>query len=135
MLVNVYYLIVGVLSILFALTHALNGNNTILELIHTSNMDITSKTTIFFVWHIITIENIIFGITFLFMAFYKKQSKLKFTAWLIAVIIFARWGVIFGSTLLKNINSITGTLTDSLAIIVYVALIILGSFKKDKVQS
>jgi hypothetical protein len=132
--VNVYYLIVGILSILSSFTHAINGHNTILNLIYLSNMDITSKTTIFYVWHIITIENLIFGIAFLLMAFYKKQSNLKFTAWLIAIIIFARWGVIFGSTLLKNINGITDTLTDSLAIIVFIVLIILGTKRKDKVQ-
>ena len=135
MAVNVYYLIVGILSILFSFTHALNGHNTILNIIHLSNIDITSKTTICYVWHIITIENLIFGIAFLLMAFSKNQSRIKFTAWLIAIIIFARWGVIFGSTLLKNINGITGTLTDSLAIIVFVALIILGTMKKDKIQS
>jgi len=135
MAVNIYYLIVGLLSILFAFTHALNGHSTILDLIHSSNFDINSKTTIFYVWHIITIENLIFGIAFLAMAFYKNQSRIKFTAWLIAIIIFARWGVIFGSTLIKNINGITDILIDSVAIIIFVTLIILGTMRKDKIQS
>jgi len=135
MFVNIYYLIVGILSILFSFTHALNGHQTILKLIDSSNMDITSKSTIFYVWHIITIENLIFGIAFIAMAFYKNQSKIKFTAWLIAIIIIARWGIIFVSTLLKNTSGITGTLIDSIAIIVFVTLIILGTIKKDKEQS
>jgi hypothetical protein len=98
-------------------------------------MNINLKTIIFYVWHIISVENLIFGIAFLTMGFYKNQSKIKFTAWLIAIIIFARWGVIFGSTLLKNINGIADTLTDSVAIIVFVTLIILGTMKKEKIQS
>jgi len=135
MVVNIYYLIVGILSILFSFTHALNGQQTTLKLMGSSNMDIASKSTIFYVWHVITIENLIFGIAFIAMAFYKDQPKIKFTAWLIAIIIIARWAVIFFSTLLNNASGITGTLIDSIAIIVFVALIILGTIKKDKVHS
>jgi hypothetical protein len=135
MLVNIYYLIVGILSILFSFTHALNGHQTVLKIIDSGNMDITSKSTIFYVWHIITIENLFFGIAFIAMAFYKNQSKIKFTAWLIAIIIIARWGVILVSTFLKNTSGITGTLIDSIAIIVFVILIIFGTVKKNMVQS
>lgn len=134
MIVNIYYLIVGMLSILFSFTHAINGHQTILKLIDSSNMDITSKLTIFYVWHIITIENFIFGIAFIAMAFYKNKLKIKFIAWLIAVIIIARWGVVFVSTLLNNSTDIIGTLIDSIAIIIFVTLIILGTIKKDKAQ-
>jgi hypothetical protein len=134
-MVNLFYLIVGILSILFAFTHALNGHNTILNLIYLSKLDLTAKTTIFYVWHIISVENLIFGIAFLVMAFYKNQSKLKFTAYLIVTIIFARWCVILCSTLMKNMNGIKGTLIDSIAIIVFIALIILGTMRKDKAQS
>lgn len=135
MLVNIYYLIVGIFSVLFSFTHALNGHQTILKIIDSGSMDITSKSTIFYVWHIITIENLIFGIVFIAMAFYKNQSKIKFTALLIAVIIVARWGVIMVTTVLKNSSGITGTLIDSIAIIVFVILIIFGTVKKTKVQS
>ena len=135
MIVNIYYLIVGVLSVLFSFTHALNGQQTTLKLMGSSNLDIASKSTIFYVWHVITIENLIFGIAFIAMAFYKDQPKIKFTAWLIAIMIIARWGVVFFSTLLNNASGITGTLIDSIAIVVFVALIILGTIKKDKVHS
>jgi uncharacterized membrane protein YdjX (TVP38/TMEM64 family) len=67
------------------------------------------------------------------MAFYKDLSKVKFTAWFIAFIIITRWGVIFGSTLYKNTNGLTDTLTDLIAIIIYVGLIILGTRVKDKI--
>lgn len=134
MINNYYYLIVGILSILFSFTHAWNGQTTVLPIINGSNIDLATKTMIFYVWHILTAENFIIGISFLIMAFYKDLSKVKITAWFIAVLMIARWGVIFGSTLLKNMNSLTDTLTDLIAIIIYVGLIILGARKKDKIK-
>ena len=133
MVKNYYYLIVGILSILFSFTHAWNGQNTVLSIVNVSNINLTTKTTIFYVWHILTAENFIFGMTFLVMAFYKDLSKVKFTVWFIAVIIIARWGVILGSTLSKNVNGLTDTLSDLIAIIIYVGLIILGTRIKDKI--
>ncbi|TYQ26218.1 hypothetical protein PseudUWO311_13235 [Pseudanabaena sp. UWO311] len=132
MIKNYYYLIVGILSIVFSFTHSWNGQATVLPIVNTSSIDLSTKTTIFYVWHILTAENFIFGIAFLVMAFYKDLSKVKFTAWFIAVIIIARWGVISGSTLFKNINGFTDTWSDSIAIIIYVGLIILGTRIKDR---
>jgi hypothetical protein len=132
MVKNYYYLIVGILSILFSFTHAWNGQSTVLSIVNGSNIDLTTKTTIFYVWHIITAENFGFGVSLLIMAFYKDLSKVKFTAWFIVVMIIARWGVVFESTLFKNINSLTDTLPDLIAIIIYVGLIILGTRVKDK---
>lgn len=130
---NHYYLIAGILSILFSFTHAWNGQATILPIVNASNIDLATKTIIFYVWHIITAENFVFGISFLVMAFYKDLSKVKFTAWSIVVMIIARWGVVFGSTLFKDINGLVDTLPDLIAIIIYVGLIILGTRVKDKI--
>jgi hypothetical protein len=130
MIRNYYYLIVGILSILFSFTHAWNGQTSFLPITNVPDFDLTTKTTIFYVWHILTAENLIFGIAFLVMSVYKDLSKVRFTAWTIALIMIARWVVIFGSTLFKNENGITDTLTDSIAIIVFVVLIILGTKKK-----
>ena len=124
---NYYYLIAGILSILFSFTHAWNGQATILPIVNASNIDLATKTTLFYVWHIITAENFGFGVSFLIMAFYKDLSKVKFTAWLIAVMIIARWVVVFGSTLFKNTNGLADTLSDLIAILIYVGLIILGT--------
>jgi len=135
MKVNIYYLITGILSIIFSFTHAWNGHTTVLPSIYANSTDMTLKTTIFYVWHILTIENLIFGIAFIAMAFYRDLAKVRFVAWMIAAIMIARWVVIFGSTLLKNVNGITNTLIDSIAIIVFVGLIILGIRKKDNIQS
>jgi hypothetical protein len=133
MIKNYYYLIAGVLSILFSFTHAWNGQTTVLPIVNASNIDLATKTTIFYVWHILTAENFIFGVSFLVMAFYKDLSKVKFTAWFIVVIMIARWGVIFGSTLFNNINDLTDTLSDLIVIIIYVGLIILGTRTKNKI--
>jgi hypothetical protein len=130
---NYYYLIAGILSILFSFTHAWNGQTTVLPVVNASNIDLATKTTTFYVWHIITAENFVFGASLLLMAFYKDLSKVKFTAWFIAVMIIARWGVVFGSTLFKNINGLTDTLADLIATIIYVGLIILGTRVKDEI--
>jgi hypothetical protein len=129
---NCYYLVVGLLSILFSFTHALNGQTAVLPIVDASNIDLSTKTTVFYIWHIISVEILTFGISFLFMAFYKDSSKVKFVAWLIAVVMIARLGVILGSTLFKNPNDVASTLTDSIAIIIFVGLILLGARKVDE---
>jgi hypothetical protein len=134
MIKNYYYLIAGMLSILFSFTHAWNGQATVLPIVNISNIELSTKTTIFYVWHIMTAENFVFGVSFLVMAFHKDLSKVRFTAWLIAVMIIARWGVVFGSTLFKNTNGLPDTLPDLIAIIIYVGLIILGTRVKNKIQ-
>lgn len=133
MIRNYYYLIVGFFSILFSFTHALNGQTTVLPLINASSIDLSTKTIIFYVWHILTAENFIFGLSFLAMAFYKDLSKVRFAAWLIAVVMISRWGVIFGSTLFNDKNGLTDTLSDLIVIIIYVGSIILGIRIKDKI--
>jgi hypothetical protein len=134
MKINYYFLIVGILSILFSFTHAWNGQTTVLATIDASNFDLSTKTIICYVWHILTAENFIFGVAFLIMTFYKDISKVKFAAWIIAVIMIARWGVIFGFTIIKNKNGLIDTLTDLIVIIIFVGLIILGTRRKNKVS-
>jgi hypothetical protein len=90
MIKNYYYLIVGILSILFSFTHAWNGQTSFLPITNASDIDLESKTTIFYIWHIITFENLIFGVAFLVMSFCKDLSKVKFTAWMIALIMIFR---------------------------------------------
>lgn len=130
MKINIYYLVVGLLSILFCFTHALNGHSNVLPLIDATNLELTIKVTALYVWHVISIENLIFGVAFLIMAFYKDSKQVKFAAWMIAAIIVARWLVILGSTIIKDIGGVKNTLIDSVAIIIYVGLIILGIKKR-----
>ena len=133
MIKNYYYLIVGILAILFSYTHAWNGQTAVLPILNADTIDVNTRTTFFYVWHIISIENLIFGIAFLIMAFYKNLSKVRFAAWMIGTIMIARWMVILGSTLLKDTNGLKGILVDAVVIIVYTGLILLGTSVKDKI--
>jgi hypothetical protein len=126
MKMNIYYFIVGLLSLLFCVSHALNGCANFIPLIDAANVDLPIKITSLYIWHIISIENLIFGIVFLFMAFNKDSKYSTSTAWVIAVIIVARLLVIFVSTLIRDFSSIRNMAIDSIAIIIYVGLILLG---------
>jgi hypothetical protein len=129
---NYFYLIAGILAILFSVIHALNGQISILPLVEKSSLDLTEKTTFFYIWHIITSENLVFGIAFLMMAFYKELSPVRFTAWIISAIMGVRFIIIIGSTLLKNPTAFKGSLVDAVAIIIYSGLIIFGATVKNK---
>lgn len=130
MIKNYYYLIVGILYILSSFSLVWKEQTSFLPTTNASDFDLASKTTIFYVWHIITVENLIFGVAFIVMSTYKDVEKVKFTAWMIAVIMVARWAVILGSTLFRNKKGVTDTFTESIVILVFVALIILGTRKK-----
>lgn len=132
MIKNYYYLVAGILAILFSITHALNGQNTVLPSLNVNSITIETKTIFFYVWHIITAENLLFGIAFLFMSFHKNLSKVKYAASIIAILLVIRWIVILGGTLLYNASGLKNILIDSIAIAVYVSLIFLGTKVKDK---
>ena len=132
MIKNYYYLIVGLLAILFSITHAWNGHSIVLPVLNVDTITTDMKTIFFYVWHIITIENILFGLAFLFMSVHNDLSKVRFAAWLIAILMIARWIVIFGGTLVHNASGLKNTLIDSIAIVVYVSLIVLGTRVKDR---
>ena len=74
----------------------------------------------------------LFGIAFLFMSFHNNLSKVKYAASIIAILMIIRWIVIFGGTLLYNASELKNILIDSIAIAIYVSLIILGTKVKDK---
>ena len=132
MIKNYYYLVAGILAIIFSITHALNGQNTVLPSLDVGSITVETKTIFFYVWHIITAENMLFGFAFIFMSFHKDLSRVSFAAWLIATLMIVRWVVIFGGTLLHNPSGLKNTLIDSIAIVIYVVLIILGTRVKDK---
>lgn len=134
MIKNHYYLLAGILSLLFSVTHALNGQATVMLVIDGSSIDLATKTTVFYVWHILTAENLVFGIAFIGMACVRDFSKVRFTALLLAVIVATRWVVIFGSIANKNPNGLMDNLVDLVVIILYVGIIVLGIRKKEKIQ-
>ena len=129
---NFYYLIVGILSILFAVTHAWNGQYVVLATKDIMEMSMDTRTIFTYVWHIITVENLVFGSAFIFMSFHSEQSKVRFAAWMIVAILVVRLMVILGVTAIFDVSALMDTLIDSIAIVIYVALIILGTTRKKK---
>lgn len=132
MIKNYYYLVAGILAILFSITHAWNGQSIVLPSLNVDTITADTKTTFFYVWHIITAENMLFGFSFLFMSVHKDLSKVRFAAWMIAILMIVRLIVIFGGTLFYNASALKNTLIDSIAIVIYVSLIVLGIRVKDK---
>jgi carbon starvation protein CstA len=133
MIKNYFYLTVGLLCILFAVTHTLNGTATVLPILDNVGMENDVKTTYKYVWHIIGVENLVLGIILLVMAFYKNLSKVKFTAWLIILILSVRWITIATFTILNDSNVIKQLIPDTVAIFVIIVLILLGTRVKSKI--
>jgi len=132
---NYFYLIVGILCILFAVTHTLNGITTTLPILDNSEIESNTKVAFTYVWHIIGIENLVLGIALLVMAFMKNMSKVKFTAWLIIAILSMRWIVITFFTLLNNLSSIKQLIPDTIAIFVIIILLYFGIKVKERISN
>lgn len=129
---NFYYLIAGILAILFAVTHAWNGQSAVLPTLHVSMIAMDTRTVFIYLWHIITAENLVFGISFIFMSFQSERSKFRFAAWMIVSLLIVRLIVILGITAVQDVSALTDTLLDSIVIIIYVVFIILGIKMKQK---
>lgn len=132
MIKNYFYFIVGILCILSAVTHTMNGLNSILLILDGSTLDDSTKTVFTYIWHIIGVENLILGAALIIMSFHKNLEKVRFTAWLIVAILFLRWIVISIFTLSGNESSFTDILTDTIAIFVFIVLLIFGIRVKPK---
>lgn len=134
MVKNYYYLVAGILAGIFSVTHALNGKNRVLPSLDVPSITVETRTIFFYVWHIITAENLLFGIAFLIMAFQKNLSKVRYAASIFAILLLVRWIVIFTATLLYIPGGVKNILVDTIAIAIFVSLIILGTKVKDKHQ-
>ena len=135
MIKNYYFLIAGILAIVFSVTHALNGQHAVLPALETAAVPEETRTIFFYVWHIITAENLVFGIAFLVMSVQNNAGRVRFAAWMTAVLMIVRWVVIFGSTWYQDVSGLKALWTDSIAIAVYVTLILLGTRNKKQTFS
>lgn len=129
---NFYYLLAGVLAMLFAFTHAWNGQAAVLPTLDIKAISLSTLTVFTYVWHIITAENLVIGIAFMIMSFQLERSKIRLVAWMIVAILIVRLMVILGITALLDVSALTDILIDSVAILIYIALIILGTRMKKK---
>jgi len=133
MIKNYFYLAVGVLCMIFAVTHTVNGVTTTLQVLDNSVIDENTKVAFTYVWHIIGIENLVFGVALLIMAFQKSLSKARFAAWLIITILALRWIVITSFTLMNTNAGIMQIIPDTAAIFIVITLLILGTGVREKV--
>ncbi len=135
MIRNYFYFTVGLLCILFAITHTLNGVVTTLPILDNVEIENNTKVIFTYVWHIIGIENLVFGIALLIMAFRKDLLQVKFVAWLIISILAMRWIVITSFTLLSNNSNLKQLIPDTIAIFVLIILLLLGTKVKNKISN
>ena len=92
-----------------------------------------AKVAFTYVWHIIGVENIVFGIALLIMAFQKNQSEVRCAAWLIIALLSMRW-VVITSVTLANGSSVMQLIPDTIAILVVITLLWFGTKVKDNVS-
>lgn len=123
---NAYFLIAGVLAMLFAFTHAWYGQSAVLPTLLVNSISLDNWIVFSYVWHIITAENLVFAIAFILMSLQNDQSKIQSVVWMIVSLLIVRMMVILGITAFYDVAALTNTLIDSIAIVIYVVLIILG---------
>lgn len=131
--INYYYIVAGLLAVLFSITHELNGQRVLIPALYDGELDINTVTTFKYIWHIITAENSVFGIMFILMAFYKEQEKVIFSAWLICAILIIRLFIIVVTTLTTG-EHLGNLVIDIIAIIIYTIIILLGTRYKNKIN-
>jgi hypothetical protein len=132
MKVNIFYLIVGILCVLFAFTHTWNGLNNSLQVLNGIGIDGGTKTIFTYVWHIIGIENLVFGIALIIMAFVKNRNNVRFTAWVIIAVLIMRLIIISVFTFLNGESGAIDLLVDSIAMIVVIILLFFGTRMKTR---
>jgi hypothetical protein len=57
---NYYYLVAGILAIIFSIRHAWNGQTIVLPSLNIDAINSDTKTILFYVWHIIKAENMLY---------------------------------------------------------------------------
>ncbi|WNS45118.1 hypothetical protein [Paenibacillus sp. MMS20-IR301] len=131
---NGYYLLAGVLAILFAVTHAWNGETTVLQALQVNEAAMDTAVIFKYVWHIITAENLVFGIIFIILSLQGEGAKARFAAWTITSLLSVRLLVILGITAVYDLSGLKDTFIDSITILIYIAVNLLG-MKVKKLES
>jgi hypothetical protein len=129
--INYFYLVVGILCVLFAGSQTWNGLQTMLPALHGSTIDSSIMTVFIYQWYIIIAEQLVFGIALIIMAFQKSVAKIKIAAWVITAILFMRGVTTVIVTVLLGISNMTNLLISAIAIFSLVALMLLGNRVRD----
>lgn len=124
---NYFYLIVGLLCVLFAMTHTWNGQSSVFPIMNTTQLDPEIRTIFTYLWHIIAMENLIFGIALIIMSFHKNQPSMRFTIGIIITIMLMRWLIILLVTLKSKSGHLNQLLPDTIAILAIIILLGFGT--------
>ena len=132
---NWFYFIAGVILGLGAISHTFAyGVGVGFPILHSSNLDPHTISVFTFNHHMIGIIDLFFGTVLIFMAFQKSVEKVKLTAWLITVIIFARWIIMILTyiIIMPDTSYVMDLLTSSIAFLAMLVLLLLGTIVKEK---
>ena len=132
MIRNYFYLVVGVLCLLSAVTHEINGFATLFPALSNTNIDTESRVTFNYLWHIIATENVVMGIALVLMALRKNDNAGKFIALFVMALLVVRWASIAFSTLTANWANFTKILPESAIMWALILLLWLGTRRKKK---
>ena len=132
MIRNYFYLVVGVLCLLSAVTHEMNGFATLFPALSNTNIDAESRVTFNYLWHIIATENIIMGIALVLIALRKNDNAGKYIAQFVMALLAVRWASIAFSTLTADWANFTKILPESIIMWVLILVLWLGTRKKEE---
>ena len=132
MIRNYFYLVVGVLCLLSAVTHEMNGFTTLFPALSNTNIDAESKVTFNYLWHIIATENVVMGIALVLIALRKNDNAGKYIAQFVMALLAVRWASIAFSTLTADWANFTKILPESIIMWVLILVLWLGTRKKEE---
>ena len=132
MIRNYFYLVVGVLCLLSAVTHEMNGFTTLFPALSNTNIDAESRVTFNYLWHIIATENIVMGVALVLIALCKNDNAGKYIAQFVMALLAVRWASIAFSTLTADWANFTKILPESIIMWVLILVLWLGTRKKEE---
>ena len=132
MIRNYFYLVVGVLCLLSAVTHEMNGFTTLFPALSNTNIDAESKVTFNYLWHIIATENVVMGIALVLIALRKNDNAGKYIAQFVMALLAVRWASIAFSTLTADWANFPKILPESIIMWVLILVLWLGTRKKEE---
>ena len=131
---NWFYFFVGLVGVFSAVTHTMDGLVTELPALNNSNLEYIKQAVFAFNYHIVAADHLVLGITLIVMAFQKNMAIVKFAAWLVIAIMFAR-AVVCIITVITVLNDSGNAGTfwiPAIANTICVILLLLGTKVKSK---
>ena len=135
MIRNYFYLVVGVLCLLSAVTHEMNGFTTLFPALSNTNIDAESKVTFNYLWHIIATENVVMGIALVLIALRKNDNAGKYIAQFVMALLAVRWASIAFSTLTADWANFTKILPEKYYNVgTYIPIVVRSKKKRGKIK-